>query len=610
VILLGSTVSTAQQYWLTTAKTADGCMLVDRGSGLQYSTICAAESINYHPVSELKQPIVMDLTASYAQSQILSVIQPTTANSEGLVWKLMADHDDLLLSTDHRIADLTAGKFINAMQSRTMVPTIQSYHQYRADFDATSLIIGGEPVRTDLPVTTFGGSLAEVIALDRVLAPVAKQALESYLAIKYSVPLAPKVNYTNTTGHILWDHSSNEEYAHRVAGIGRDDRLSLQQKQSRAPLGDGHIAIGLGNIHPYNEDNNSPLQDGSYLLWSDDDGAIDLSSTNGGLPTLSRSWKLTRTGADISTPLVFELSHEGLQDDLPQDYSYWLQCSSDQDFSVEQTDYTILSKHDKVLHTEPFTLAAHHTYFTLTKAPQLAAALTVSAGSCSEQTDGQITAKILGGSPPYQLYITDTEGYAEDQPLTGNDLALITDLPSGEYQLTVTDSEGLSYSSSFYVNSLPELALPNQLVLQDESQYVSAVADMGYEYTWTDPNGMTTSGPTVLIDEAGTYTLEYRKGDCLAWHTIHVSDSRNTIEETNLSPNPSYTGHFTYRATLRQSMPYSISITTIDGQLIAHENYPAARYINHSSRLWRSGTYLVTLQAGRSIKTDKLIVRR
>ncbi|MBU2525390.1 MAG: hypothetical protein KKC03_02170 [Bacteroidetes bacterium] len=140
--------------------------------------------------------------------------------------------------------------------------------------------------------------------------------IESYLAIKYGITLGNNgvsKNYVDSDGSILFPSSSGFNY--NIAGIGRDDISTLNQKQSKsvnALQTVEDITIGLENIFLTNSENTAQFnQDKSFLIWGHDNGSLnpspavayDLSNGIPGLSTIvdytsiNRKWKIVETGS-------------------------------------------------------------------------------------------------------------------------------------------------------------------------------------------------------------------------------------------------------------------------------------------------------------------------
>lgn len=158
----------------------------------------------------------------------------------------------------------------------------------------------------------FEGAISEIIVFADIPSNSEQQSLQSYLAIKYGITLDPADNTSITEGTYLlsngttkvWDYDVNATYHHNVAGIGRDDTRSLEQKQSISNNSDAIVTIGLGTIAANNASNaNSFTTDKDFLMWGHNDATGASTATSilcSDSQILKRVWKIDETG-DVGT---------------------------------------------------------------------------------------------------------------------------------------------------------------------------------------------------------------------------------------------------------------------------------------------------------------------
>ncbi|MFD1163279.1 choice-of-anchor D domain-containing protein [Hwangdonia seohaensis] len=153
-----------------------------------------------------------------------------------------------------------------------------------------------------------------------------RNRIQSYLAIKYGITLGvngTSQDYVDSDGAVIWDQSANSGYNYNIAGIGRDDKSELNQKQSSSinnatdgsgPI-EGILTIGLSDISNTNNLNTSTFaNDKEFLIWGDNGTDLNLaaavinvemSAGIGGLSTpvtftgMQRIWKVVENGGDI-----------------------------------------------------------------------------------------------------------------------------------------------------------------------------------------------------------------------------------------------------------------------------------------------------------------------
>lgn len=134
------------------------------------------------------------------------------------------------------------------------------------------------------------------------------------------------IEYKDSQGTLIWDANATN-FNHDVNGIGRDDALLINQKQSRTknlttdaiePT-NGFLSIGLANTFDNTsskQSNNTPnFKDRTFLVWGHNNAnlkvaastvTVNLSAgispaltTNVSFTAMQRVWKIKETGGDI-----------------------------------------------------------------------------------------------------------------------------------------------------------------------------------------------------------------------------------------------------------------------------------------------------------------------
>ncbi len=171
----------------------------------------------------------------------------------------------------------------------------------------------------------FNGQIAEVISYSVRPTDAEHTRIQSYLALKYGITLdttgggtaGDLVNSGSTT---LWDASANSAYHSDVAGIGRDDNSSLNQKQSASVNASSLLTVGLGTIATSNAANTDTFSaDNSFMLWGHNNGSVAFSSTGApaGKEILDRVWKVQETGTVDSVWIQVPASSSSASVKLP-----------------------------------------------------------------------------------------------------------------------------------------------------------------------------------------------------------------------------------------------------------------------------------------------------
>ncbi|NML58967.1 LamG domain-containing protein [Chryseobacterium cheonjiense] len=162
-------------------------------------------------------------------------------------------------------------------------------------------ILGAQPEVSD-------AFMSEVIAYERALTAAEMQRVRTYLSIKYGTTLDQSTaqNYLASDGTtVLWNATTNAAYKNNIAGIGRDDTSTLNQKQSQSINSGTQVVIGNGSIAASNAANtNSFAADKSALVWGDNGLPLTyITSVNNNIPSglnfayrMSRIWRVQETG--------------------------------------------------------------------------------------------------------------------------------------------------------------------------------------------------------------------------------------------------------------------------------------------------------------------------
>lgn len=128
---------------------------------------------------------------------------------------------------------------------------------------------------------SYTGNIAEIIFYKEKVGDVARQKIQSYLAVKYGSTLGSTsnlVDYVNSSNTTIW--TGDAVYQNNVAGIGRDDNSALNQKQSQShgngmmtmailPAGSGNTipTTNVGNANTFSANN-------TFLMWGENDASI------------------------------------------------------------------------------------------------------------------------------------------------------------------------------------------------------------------------------------------------------------------------------------------------------------------------------------------------
>jgi len=227
--------------------------------------------------------------------------------------------------------------------------------------------------------TEFKNQLIELIYIPNYLNDKEKNTVETYLAIKYGISLNDENNYYNAKGDKVWDAKENKEFNKHVTGIGREDVLLLNQKQSSNSLQDG-LTIGIDKIKLSNGKNKSLLSDNTFIMWGDNGKNTLLEKqTDNAEKRIKRIWKVIPSSTDGLTyktqikfdkkRMLFERSATAPDRDF-----MWIAIDSTQstEFNYTNAKYIKATSNDEkeiVFDNVKFNTKANY-LFTVVKAPE------------------------------------------------------------------------------------------------------------------------------------------------------------------------------------------------------------------------------------------------
>jgi hypothetical protein len=173
----------------------------------------------------------------------------------------------------------------------------------------------------------YEGSIAEVIALNRVASSADRIRAESYLAIKYGTTLGTTTNpisYTSSTGQDVW--KADTKYQRNIIGIARDDKSGLLQKQSHQI--DDSVRIYRGALNTTNKGNTSTIKnDPSFVIMGGNGKKLQATDASNaemhqGIPingscdlfsVIERKWRVQQTRMDDEYNIDIKLNSAAMQ---------------------------------------------------------------------------------------------------------------------------------------------------------------------------------------------------------------------------------------------------------------------------------------------------------
>ncbi|MEM6698183.1 MAG: hypothetical protein AAF599_07290, partial [Bacteroidota bacterium] len=368
----------------------------------------ASRSLNYRTLISNASNI-QDEAADLSKMTLFIVYWNQDTTREQLLWSIADQEKDYVLSTTERLADLSKYQFLNYVDQSKSQPQIQTYFQHEKEMPTGSLKFGQPPMNTAIPVENFRGAIAEIILFEQVLSPSKRQQIQTYLALKYGIPLAE--NYISATDKVL-KAVKNASFTHRIAGLGRNDVFQLHQKQSGSSILELSLSIGLNEIEKENRLNQDELNDNAYLIWSDNNESLQLQQRQIlEIPSLERLWEISVSGDvnDVSTELQIDCSSINME----QDQQLYLIIYEDENKqqkryhpAAEITKKGIATFKNINWNNDQ----SGKDYFSFALGNALIPSIKIQFPQCASNQNGQLELAAIGGQPPYKFELRKDDG--------------------------------------------------------------------------------------------------------------------------------------------------------------------------------------------------------
>ena len=603
-------------WWRTQTSNADIAILMEHDELVSTWNNSATAIVNFHNVpviSSFHEESITRPIATQGGITTFSIYQDVVLGKEQSLWSLSHENTLIATASDSRFAnnlDSIEYAFAGITNQWLRLSTNFLSHQSLTNANCT-YHFGQHPNKKE---THFTGILLEEVVFDRTLSKRQRKQVESYLSVKYGIPLLSngKLEYLTSTGHAYWSASKNYAFRHRPTALGRDDYWQLYQRQSTNAYEPGLITIGLGTITTLNNENAGVLEDQSFLIWSDNNGDLEISSASN---LLDRRWEIQKTTPrQFSTSL--RLGVRQLKTELKADEKYWLAIDrgAENIFSVETTDYYSPSSNEgrEYLHYEDIrwdTDESGKDHFTFLQGGEVIVVVEKGLPSCDQGNSGQISFKAYGGAAPYNYQISSLS--IQGTAWLG-EIKTIENIPSGRHLLRVTDANGLQVEQELEMHQAELQSLVNlddeYRISQDEILELSLPAscdDCSFE--WQFPNGEIRNGHSAEISEPGEYQLEIRKGDCHDTFEFQVKQQQSPFQSVELWGNPSQNGSFVLEIRLWEEQPTTISIANQQGQRVQEIRLPLNHYHKYQGQGLEAGTYQIQVHANGDFITKTLI---
>ncbi|MFB3388682.1 T9SS type A sorting domain-containing protein [Flavobacterium sp. LAR06] len=584
-------------------------------------------------------PIILD----YSKASSLRIKQKIEELSNATYFtvyvsdKVLPEQELWSVKAANSTVDLTNKVVVNGKETipyeggKLDAPTLNSYTK---TFDARNKV---NNATTFMEFGNFSGKekkaskgiLAELVIYNKVLRNKDKQAVETGLALKYGITLTNSKDYLSSDKKIIFDVEDAPAFVNRIAGIGKDEALELNQKQSHSTQTEGIVTIGVDEIATSNQENKGIIEDKNFLVWGDNNAPLTagIPTENSSLPLLQRKWLIKATGDQaraLSTIVQFDAN--AIFSDLNLDLKRYLLVidkSGKGTFLPENLQYFPASKMDGNALTFSDVLwdtdQSGTDVFTFALSEKLEVALAEEVSEvCVFGENGILDFNVSGGIAPYTFELLKdsnvlTSWESKDGTFPDNK---ISKLGTANYTLQVTDQVESKKNVSYLLTN-PELVAidlgANKRFAIEQSEMVLEPIitsnNQNLKYHWTSDKGFSSDVMNATITEPATYTLTVttEKG-CTVSASVTVDS--NYATSFVLYPNESSDGNYNLSVVLAEPQDFTIAVYDMSGRMISTSK--ANNKTNHiirGKRIGSSGVYEVVIFNENFKIAKKLIVK-
>lgn len=465
------------------------------------------------------------------------------------------------LSNDEALAEQQQATYQQAtadnidFHSWNLYQTDRRFKSFGRDGE-TNFYIGREFQNDTVDAKYYAGNFPEFISFPFELTANQRNRVDSYLGLKYGITLDKGQPYRNSKNIVFWKTANNNIFRNRIFGIGRDDISGLNQLMGESAHQKNFLVASAGELEENNtiKQNNYHIDDQNFIVFGDNGKeTIFDHEYEGRIKKIKRVWLSQNTGENgHNYNLNFKLNLEGdLKVILKENPNLKVWMMRDKFINNQQQSgfqgqgidyypaYEIIGSLDYALFRDVFfdTDNNSHDQFTFGIGPEMMIQLQLSSRGCDPKfINGKII--ISGGTAPYHLTITNSNGYYENIVIQEN-FYLFEPEMNVSYGIYVTDSNGYVVQDEFTTN-LPQITVdlgPDQIL--DASQpYTTLDASAGVldpeaTYSWyREGIPLGEYGSTLYVTEPGYYSviITSSNGMCQMSDGIYISNFQGTIQ--------------------------------------------------------------------------------
>ncbi len=209
-------------------------------------------------------------------------------NQDEKVFLKVDTRDGCVVLTDNRMADLSDRSYINFENENNRKPQICSYLSKRIQTDTIRIRRGS--MADSIPIKCNGENV-EMSLFKRVLHPIERRQVETYLAVKHNVTL--KSSYVSSDKKTVWNMNDLSAYSDCITGIALDEKSGLKKDTADNSV----LRFYMKSV----------MQDGQYLMVGSTEEVARFGKDSANSCELAKKWVVMANNGDFTTDVSLNL---------------------------------------------------------------------------------------------------------------------------------------------------------------------------------------------------------------------------------------------------------------------------------------------------------------
>lgn len=218
------------------------------------------EYLNYNRSIKFDNSQTLSIDSLFLDSKDVTAIivyKTDSLTEEQSLWKLLTDTNSIGLTTKKIKGTDVSIKYGTTNKQGVIINSLTQSIEFADSVNYSSIQIGKGYD------DCLKGKVSEFIFFNKKLSNPEIIQQMSYLAIKYGVTLQ-KTDYISTDSTTIWNYTDYPQFSASILGIGRDDDMGLNQKQSSGI--DNKVIFGLGSEFITNDANSNVIPNETFII--------------------------------------------------------------------------------------------------------------------------------------------------------------------------------------------------------------------------------------------------------------------------------------------------------------------------------------------------------